>query len=648
MDCRNINLLAMIGLIVVLLSSNGGCIAPGASPYPTKVDLPKPNSISKSEKKPPDVFWNVWAEDRNGPRFEPITSLTPNTHYRLALDLAAIKYRAAGTLGMPTSQTFNNEVAKWLKPGMPSPILKILLLVDPGKFSTQRAMKDFEVNHKRIREVWKKGEINVDDDHFFLLQEAFEAGEEPEFKFGGIFFEVKTTDREGPAAIAFSIWYQDRPIDEVSVQLCIAGSQEAEIKKCGEMKNTIAAQGLASVRVATKNTVSPIAAVHFVALGPDEKVTGVFRESTWAKDRFLVWHLDQGAEKFRQTISDEFLQDIATGHTDDNLLIRGETLFSHLFPVGIKSHDGRNIQQEIRKFLQPYLMKDPIASDYLPPSIFVRMIQVSPSPSLPLPLGLLAIRMDLTQKMTMENGRFLGHYFLIESPLEIQTYGASKECLSRWVMVIPPEDTGDQAINNARNLLGPRINQWANQRALPFKKMTEFIEWVSQSPSDQEEDPPTTLLTLSHHDRNSLYFYKSNSPKDNPLRPSVINRKFAQPSVAIINGCGTGGDGAIELISRLNRQGFSTLIAASTEIEGMMAGSFLNLFADEISKYESEDPRTIGLTYWKTTQRLRSMKPEGVINAKPFGAHALKFSLLGDGSVTLCSPKKENRPLVEP
>ena len=85
---------------------------------------------------------------------------------------------------------------------------------------------------ERLRKVWEKGSVVVDDDHFFILQESYIAGKEPEFKMGGIYFDVKTAGNEGLAAVAFSIWHRDRPIDEVSVQLCIADSPKAEKEKC--------------------------------------------------------------------------------------------------------------------------------------------------------------------------------------------------------------------------------------------------------------------------------------------------------------------------------------------------------------------------------------------------------------------------------
>jgi len=51
--------------------------------------------------------------------------------------------------------------------------------------------------------------------------------------------------------------------------------------------------------------------------------------------------------------------------------------------------------------------------------------------------------------------------------------------------------------------------------------------------------------------------------------------------------------GAVELIRLLNQQGFSTIIATNTEIKGLMAGTFLKLFAEEISRSDPMKPQPL-------------------------------------------------------
>lgn len=611
---------------------------PPAEPAPA----PPQSNVKEEGKPPPNLFWNTWAEDDEGPRLYPVPCLKTDTLYRLSLDLAAIRYRVAGVVAAETGQVIKKQVEKWLKTAMPPQTLSVLLLPDPGMFvipPTPPAVANFVVNVDRLRAIRDSGIESTDNASFQIQRDSSKVGE--------TVFKVRTKGHQGPAAVAFSIWYQDRPIDEISVRFCIADTPETEKAKCGIMNTPVAPQGLALIRVADDSAPSPKAAIHYVSFGEDLPVTGVFHDISWEKDQFIVWQHNQTAKNFSKFISKNFMKNIASGATDNNLLVRGEDLFLFLFPKDVTSIDGTKtkIHKHVRDFLLPYLQAKPPPVDNVP-SLFVRMIRVAPSPSLPIPLGLIAVRLDEAKGIiTKDNGRFLGDYFLIESPLEVQTYASFDNCLSRWVMVLPPGNTGDDAITQALAQLGDTIENWRDKKeALPFDRMTSFANWINRTLVSDGEDLPTTLITLSHHNENSLYFYENDFEYDNPLQISKINRKFAQPSVAILDGCGTGGEGALELIRALNYRGFSTIVAAPAEIKGYMAGSFLKVFADEIAASDPAKGETIGKVYWKSIQQLKKAKPEGISLAVDYGAKAHLFSLLGNGEVPICAPRKENRP----
>ncbi len=423
MDCRQGALLGICVPLLLGMAILKGCAA--GNP-PTK-------SAQGSDL---ELFWNVWAEDQDEPRFQPVPNLKPNGRYRIALDLAAFQYREAGAIGMPTSQAFRNEVAKWLKPGMPPPTLKILLLADRGRVSVDPSAKDLAVDLIKMRRVWQSGLVKATEDHFRILRAAYEEGVTPNFEFGSVFFDVQTAGREGLTTLSFSVWYQDRPIDEISVQMCVAGSTDDEKRLCGAASNIIP-QGLNAVRVACQSDKSPAAAIHFIALSSDAKVVGVLHLSSWARNEFVSWQLSQSAEEFRKNISKQ-LEDLGRANNEETLLADGEALFALLFPTSAIVGDGSNIREHVLNFLLPYFRQDPSLEAYQPPSIFVRMIQAGPSPSSPIPLGLMAARLDDKNKLTRSNGRFLGEYFLIENSLETQNYQSPNKCVSRWAMLLPP------------------------------------------------------------------------------------------------------------------------------------------------------------------------------------------------------------------
>ena len=604
--------------------------------HPQKPKLTKANGAPRIK-----LFWNSWAEDSDGPRFLPVPTLKPNTEYRIALDLAELEYRAAGVIAVATNQSFNKEVDKWLKPGMPPPTLKVLLLADKRMFNVNPTSMDFKVNLVKLRRVWKRGPINADVDPFLILRNDYDDKEqEPEFEFGGTTFEVQTTHREGLASGVFSIWYKNRPIQEVPFQFCTARSSEAE-KSCADLRNK-ATQGMASVRLAAEGGNGPAASLLFVEVSQGAKVTAVLHLRSWSDDQFLVWQLKHAAKDFRKVISEDFLRDIGKASSDENLLYLGEALFAELFPKGAKNYDGRNVREVVLSLLLEYFQKhkDPAAEGYKPPVIFVRMLQLSPSPPPPVPLGLLAIRIDNNKPMTKENGRFLGQYFLVEAPLELQTYSQTIGCLSRWAILLPPEGTTDPTSKRARMGLDQTIFRWQRE-GLSFVDMPDFKEWARGPQDSKEIDPPTALLTLSHQDHNTLYF---EDPAKKSLKPSTFDRRFAEFSVAVLNGCGTGGDGAVQLIGKLNENGFSTIIATSTEISADIAAAFVNQFAAQISKSTATKPLNIGQAYWQTLQQLTKVQPvlgeKQEVKGPEFGGQALRFLLLGNDQVLVCPPGK--------
>jgi hypothetical protein len=597
------------------------------------VPAPQPAATGSIESQ---LSWNIWVED--GPRYKPVTSdrLMPNHNYAVAVDLSALKYRLFSPDGTmvespAVSPSFLKQVEKWLQPGMPPPKLQILFLPDQEKFANVPIVRDFTVNMGHLKKVFKQGKKIDSKDPFADLSVAYEDGaESPDFSFGEVYFGVTTTASEGPTSIAFSIWDDSRPLNEFTLETCIASSDEVAKQKCKGRRQAITNQGLSVSAMPSETGTSPIAALHIVGLSNQDgyaPVKGVFRARKWPRDQFVVWQYDHNMSDFQKYL-DLYIKNIENGEDEKNLLQRGKVLFDFLFPRDRESIDGKKIQEEVKAIIRPALTENPSAADYLPPSLFIRMINVSGSASSPIPLSLLALPIDETKEISKSNGKFLGDYFVIETPLDVQTYDLTGEkCPSNWVTVLPPEGTGEAAIDKANAELD-KLLPYAKQ---PISTMTAFSNWLARDGNA----PPTVLITLSHHDNNSLYFYDKTSPLDNPLLPVSIQKHFDNPSIAVLDGCGTGSSAALGLIQRLNRHGFYTIIATSTEIEGPMAGSFLSALAEGI-KSDSSPPDSIRSIYWHAVQKIRSK----------YGPKALRFSLLGNPNAPVCAPLTFNQPLL--
>ena len=117
-----------------------------------------------------------------------------------------------------------------------------------------------------------------------------------------------------------------------------------------------------------------------------------------------------------------------------------------------------------------------------------------------------------------------------------------------------------------------------------------------------------------------------------------MNRTFAKPSLAILDGCSTGAPGAVDFIRKLNQQGMASIITTSTGVTPQIAGDFLGCLAGAIRKHGTERDYYLSNAYLNTIECLkdRSMMQGGA----KYGPLALTYSLLGNGNLKLCVPKK--------
>jgi hypothetical protein len=222
----------------------------------------------------------------------------------------------------------------------------------------------------------------------------------------------------------------------------------------------------------------------------------------------------------------------------------------------------------------------------------------------------------------------------VEAPLELQDYSAPSNCISDWVLFVPPTDgAGKQDLAEARSLASDWID--SVKKGCPTCMYTEdpktFSNWLLQDIHPLPTTPRQALVVLSQYKDNRLYF----SDNDNP--PSVpsgsIRRILAPPSFAILDACGTAAPGQSEFIRNLNAHGVSTLISTSTAIPGPMGGKFLSILMELLAKHPQY---TISRARYEAVKALRWESTGG----KPYGPQALAFTLVGNGNLHVCMPGK--------
>src|SRR5262249_21982088 len=150
----------------------------------------------------------------------------------------------------------------------------------------------------------------------------------------------------------------------------------------------------------------------------------------------------------------------------------------------------------------------------------------------------------------------------------------------------PPQGSGG-ALDEALTMVASRVegaDGWTNAIEM-YRDIASTRRWLSDPRSDTE---PSAFIITSHHNQQSLFFKSSD-----PLIPSEIERTFAPSSIAVLNGCGTGEPGAIDIINQLSERKVDAVIATATTVQGRMAGAFLACLSDNV-KAAGQSAVTLG------------------------------------------------------
>lgn len=155
-----------------------------------------------------------------------------------------------------------------------------------------------------------------------------------------------------------------------------------------------------------------------------------------------------------------------------------------------------------------------------------------------------------------------------------------------------------------------------------------YARWLQESSAS----PPSVLVVLTHHASNGLRFYDRGNTL---IKSTDVARTFGQPSLAIIDACGTAEPGASEFIRKLNEKGVAAAIATSATVEARMAGTFLSVLLDTLRKNRNDPSYTISRARFDAVKSLSTETDEA---GEPFGPRALVFMLAGNGSLRACMP----------
>jgi hypothetical protein len=229
------------------------------------------------------LTWNVWEEKYSSkPSFEPIQKLLVGKQYSLVLDLSALKYNEdTGSFSRSTSTSFD----AWLKGNLASQAtLDVLVVPDERFFQPQRddeRVKKFDIDLDKLRQTRQQG-FQMQESPFSYLKSHNDAS----FTFGRQLFRIQAKKLTGSAAIALSIWVDGRPVDEISIPLCIVKDMNDSCSAIQPLDMSL--KGVDSI----SRGVYPDAALQLIELDPSTLV-GVFRcnSCSWKSDEYRTWTL---------------------------------------------------------------------------------------------------------------------------------------------------------------------------------------------------------------------------------------------------------------------------------------------------------------------------------------------------------------------
>jgi hypothetical protein len=541
----------------------------------------------------------------------------PSNDYSVVIDLAAIRYAEADPYSY--SKDVSSTFSEWLDQNadVDDADLTMVALADPDYLTLPNGnVKTLRVDLAKIRAAKRYGVVDPLSPFDYLRDHD---GKAP-FSFGLQSFTVRTGERTGNGVIAISIWADGKPVDELTLTLCIVGSAAEPCRGSLSASNQYAGVDL------TMRTVYPDLAVHLI--DATKSVKGVLRCNScgWADNDYREWDLVENAKWVDDRIKEitKVVGDVASANTSldkarPEIEKAGEDLYNVIFHA-LKPND------KAKAAFAAFMTRAQTAesSGMPPPSLFVRIIPER-QPDLTLaPIGLMRAR--------PENGPadFVGFVANVQTPLEYQNYSEAMNCLSQWLLFVPPELPKGGGLKEVQQARG-EFEDWigAFRKTCPgcvIEEENTFQHWLNEERAPRE---PRAVAILSHHAANALYF-DANRPK--PVLSSAITRRFANPSFVLLNACGTSEPGASEFIRQFNRNGMNTAIATSTIVDPVLAGKFLTEFMDQLKRNVDDPGYTVSRARFDAVRTLgRSTKSE-------YGPKALAFILAGNGAIRLCVP----------
>ncbi len=598
--------------LLAIASMSASCMkgssSPPSPPSPTPTSLPSTTTAPpdpSSAVAPPQIHWNAWAEAAPGGSLQPAYPLNPNTPYTLNVHLTLHRYYSEqGPITYrEVHERLRQDLMKWVdETTSKEEKITAVLLIDSARFKGPALSEQtFAVDLEKLSQARRSG---IPPAQGSLEERAAVSA------LGKVRFDIETSAREGLATVSVSFWVRGRPLDELTIPLCVtAGHVPPECMDQRAIGSGLG--GVDSLRVATQSLEEPD--LSLVVLDRPEGAVGVMKGAK-PGDPFLKWPIQRSASDLSKFLATTLSKPIAGATSEDQLRRIGQDVTNTLFPN--VSPEAMTAKARLEAVAERAYKSNP--GRY---SVFMRIVRDGPEPLI-FPLGLVYLK-----------GNFIGRYLRVESPLNVQTYADPKKCVARWVTVAPPAAVpgtpppADEALEEARTRAKAGLDTLSRTSGYrSFKTLREFGDWLR----DGTPETSLSLLTLSHHGDNMLSFAAADTA--NVVTSAAVAKHFGQPSIAILAGCSTAGAGASRFIAELSLRGVNAVVVTTSSVPAGLAGDLLACLAEDVESHPKEQLWDLYFHAQECAAEKRTSATSGA-----WGAETLRFALIGDGGVRLCA-----------
>lgn len=437
--------------------------------------------------------------------------------------------------------------------------------------------------------------------------------------FAHVSFKVRAGTVNGWTKASVLLMAKNRAIDQVITTQCVG--------ECPEPMPTGRVPAATRLYALMEDAAPPDVSLFLTELEPNQlhgvlvSLAPVDGQNAW------VWNTQRTKEDFANLLATTITRRYQDINSRDELLGRGETIANLVFPESGEGDHARAALRQLMIASSKWLFGD----GNIPKTLFVHFDfpGISDAPTI-VPIGLMALQ--------GADGKpdFVGRHFMVEQMMKLPRYGAARDCVGNWALLLPDVAAANDALKLAHQALQNLKTTWPpKERLQEFNDIERFGAWLKEK---EPSDTPMVITTLSHHDANLLYF----RDKGPSIASPDVRRTFAPSSVAILDGCGTGQPGAMDFVVQFNQRGVHSAIVTAFNVNGAIAGTYLACMRQALARGRMP----LGAAHFQAVNACKwqdDQAPDASSAARPpkllretYAANALKYVLIGDPSTPIC------------